>query len=92
VALFERVLHFLHGALALYKLGNIQRDAEVDITHHALVVVVPVFLGGGCLVNVRLILDISIGVSDSSRNIQVCLGKDLVATFKYDIGVYGFRP
>jgi hypothetical protein len=88
VALLKRVPHFLCGALALYKLGNVQGDSKADVSHHAFVVVVPVFLGSSCLVNVGLILDISISACDRQWNVRARLGKDLAATLGHDVNIH----
>jgi hypothetical protein len=73
VALLEGVLHFFCRVLALNKLGNVQRDMETDVTHYALIVMVPVFLGSGCLVNLHLIFDVAIVIGDGRRNVRASL-------------------
>jgi hypothetical protein len=60
VALLKGVPYFFCRALALNELGNIWRDAKANVAHYALVVLVLVILGSGCLVNVGLVLDISV--------------------------------
>jgi hypothetical protein len=68
VAFFERVSHLLGSVLALDELGNIRRDSEADVTHHTLIVLVPVFLLLGSLVNVILVCDISVSTGDGDRD------------------------
>jgi hypothetical protein len=68
VALFEGVPQQLGGVLALDELGNVWRDAEADVTHHTLIILVPILLLLGGLVNLTLISDIPISASNLGRD------------------------
>jgi hypothetical protein len=92
VALLERVPHFFRRVLAFDELGNVWRDAEADVAHYVLVVIVPVFLSGGRLVNFRLIFDVSIVIGNGRGNVRACFGKDLATSFGYNISVHSFQP
>jgi hypothetical protein len=74
VALLKRVPHLFSRVLALDELGNVWRDAEVDITHHTLIVLILILLLLSSLVNLTLIGDILVSASDGNRDrgVQCC--------------------
>jgi hypothetical protein len=91
VALLKGVPHLFGRVLVLDELGNIQRDPETNATHHALIVLVPVFLLLSSLVNITLIGDIPISACDGNRNRGVHSNEDMAAALRHNIDIYRLR-